>query len=360
MGSLSCLSRPMEDDFLSNYAIVAVFCPTKPTTDNKGIVPNSMELFNPSTNTWSHVTSIPGLIEGQILKAFSMVSLGDSVYIIGGLVCHKERVHVSDDSAELVDVGIHVSPNVLRYNITTNQWFHCAPLGMPRYDFACTICNNRIYVAGGKSKLASAHGISSAEVYDPSLDTWTPLPSMHILRYKCVGVTWQGKVYIIGGFTMPSLVERSSAEVYDTLAKKWDLVAGMWQLDVPPNQIVAVNDSLFSSGDCLNAWKGHVEAYDGKLWNEVEGSQKPSLSTLETNYEDWPHSQRSYLTMAPIGTQLFFLAGYKTGNDYDETERSMSLVHLFDTTRGAWRSLEPVELEGEKELCSHCCVVQLS
>ncbi|MCI41214.1 F-box/kelch-repeat protein, partial [Trifolium medium] len=57
---------------------------------------------------------------------------------------------------------------------------------------------------------------------------------------------------------MPSIVERSSAEVLDTQARKWDLITGMWQLDVPPNQIVAVNDTLFSSGDCLNAWKGHV------------------------------------------------------------------------------------------------------
>ncbi|MED6156713.1 hypothetical protein PIB30_016869 [Stylosanthes scabra] len=121
----------MKDDFLSNHAIVAVFCPTKPTTDNKAIVPNSMELFNPSTNTWSYLTSVPGLIEGQILRGFCMVSLGDYIYIIGGLICHKEGVHVSDDSAELVDVGC------------------------------------------------------------------------------------------------------SSAEVYDMLAKKWDLMAGMWQLDVP-------------------------------------------------------------------------------------------------------------------------------
>jgi hypothetical protein len=39
----------------------------------------------------------------------------------------------------------------------------------------------------------------------------------------------------------------------------------MWQLDVPPNQIVAVANRLFSSGDCLTSWKGHVEVYDGEL-----------------------------------------------------------------------------------------------
>lgn len=223
-------------------------------------------------------------------------------------------------------------------------------------------------MAGGKSTLKSTRGISSAEVYDPDVGAWAPLPDLNIFRCKSIRVTWQGKVHVVGGFAdregsarkRPSLIERSSAEVYDTETQRWDLETGMWQLDIPPNQIVVANGTLFSSGDCLNAWKGHVEVYDGKLWNEVDGSHNPRLSTLGTNYENWPPNQRLYLTMAPIGTQLLFLAGYKTGDD--QLERTMSLVHMFDTsrTRNAWRSLEPMELEGEKELCSHCCVVQLS
>ncbi|XWS18368.1 hypothetical protein CRYUN_Cryun32bG0037500 [Craigia yunnanensis] len=126
----------------------------------------------------------------------------------------------------------------------------------------------------GKSNLASARGISSAEVYDPALDEWTPLPSMSTLRYECVGVTWQRKIYVVGGFVergdsdlnmLTFSPQRSSAEVFDTQAGRWDLVARMWQLDVPPNQIVAVDGKLFSSGDCLSPWKGHIEVYDGKL-----------------------------------------------------------------------------------------------
>lgn len=366
MGSLPSPPPSPSQENLSNYVVVAVFCPREPAPNVS--LPNSIELYYPSINTWTYVGTIPGLTDDQVLKGFAMVSLGDFIYIIGGQICHKEKVHVNDDSAEFIDEGIQVVPTVLRYNIRTNQWLNCAPLGVARYDFACTVCDNKIYVAGGKSKLATARGISSAELYDPDLDTWTPLPSLHILRYKCMGVTWQGKVYVIGGFaeredsdvTMPSIVERSSAEVYDTQAGKWDLIVGMWQLDVPPNQIVAVNDTLFSSGDCLNSWKGHIEAYDGKFWNVVDGSHKRSLCcTLEDNYENWLLNQRLYLTMAPIGTRLFFLAGYRVGG---ELARTMSSVHIFDTsaTMDAWRSFEPMELEGEKELCSHCCVVQLT
>ncbi|KAI4296658.1 hypothetical protein L6164_036600 [Bauhinia variegata] len=367
MGSLPSPPRlaALQENPLSNYRVIAVFCPREPTPSTT--VPNCIEIYNPSINTWSHVSLIPGLIDSQVLKGFALVSLGDSVYIIGGIVCHKERVHVSDEAADLLDVGIQVVPTVLRYNVRTNQWFNCKPLAVARYDFACTVCENKIYVAGGKATLDSARGISSAEVYDPELNTWSPFPNLSILRYKCVGVTWRGKVYVVGGFaeredsdkTMPSLIERSSAEVYDTQAGTWNVMAGMWQLDVPPNQIVAVNETLLSSGDCLNAWKGHIEAYDGTLWTEVEGSRKRSLATLDASHETWPPNQRLYLTMAPIGTLLFFLAGYRTCGELGKT---MSMVHIFDTsaTHDAWKSFEPMEMEGEKELCSHCCVVHLA
>ena len=145
-------------------------------------------------------------------------------------------------------------------------------------------------------------------------------------------------------------IGRCSAEMYDSDNAKWDLVMGMWQLDVPPNQIVAVHERLYSSGDCLNAWKGHIEAYDGKIWNEVDGSHLETLSSpISISYTNWPPIKQVYITMAPIGTRLFFLAGYRKSG---EISRMMSVVHEFDTSanRDGWRSLEPMEKEGEKEL----------
>ena len=89
-----------------------------------------------------------------------MVTLGDSIYIIGGLLCLRVQAPNSiDESDEFIDVGVEVLPSVLRYNVCSNQWSQSAPLGEPRYDFACATCENKIYVAGGKSSLASRRGI---------------------------------------------------------------------------------------------------------------------------------------------------------------------------------------------------------
>ena len=81
--------------------------------------------------------------------------------------------------------------------------------------------------------------------------------------------------------------------MYHTQTEKWYLKTGMWKLDVPPNQIVMVDERLSQDG---------------------------------------------------------------------ELSRTLFRVHVYDTlvTRDACKSLEPMEEEGEKVLCSHCCVVQHS
>ncbi|KAK9285809.1 hypothetical protein L1049_025010 [Liquidambar formosana] len=378
MGSLASYpppSRPSLESSSANYLVYASFCPRNPMDPNTNMS-NWIECYNPSINSWHRVTSIPGLIENHVLKGFSMVSIGNSIYIIGGRLCHKVVGHDLDDVVEVdpedvVEIDLEVLSSVLRYDVHADVWSKCAPLGTPRFDFACTVSDDKIYVAGGQSTVDSARGISSVEVYDPELDEWKRLPNMSTLRYKCVGVTWRGKIHVVGGFTergdsdrtVWSVMERSSAEVYDTNLSTWTFMVGMWQLDVPPNQIVALGGKLFSSGDCLNIWKGHIETYDGKLnmWNEVDGSHLQTLSspisTLDATETNLPPIQRLYLTMAPIGSYLYFLAGYRMPG---EISRSMSIAHVFDTaaTGYGWRSFEPMEEEGEKELCSHCCVVK--
>ncbi|CAK9141568.1 unnamed protein product [Ilex paraguariensis] len=280
--------EPSLENSTSRYRVYASFYFREP--GHNIYVSNWIGCYDPSNNTWSYVSPIFGLIENHVLKDFAMTSNGDSIYIIGGRLCNKKRALYSNDISE---VDVEVLSSVLCYNVHTDQWSTCAPLNVPRYDFACTVCDNKIYVAGGQSTLASARGTSSAEMYDPSRDKWTPLPNMST---------------------------SSSTEVYDEQRRKGDLVSRMWQLDVPPNQIVAVDDKLFSSGYCLNAWKGHIETYDGKLniWYIVEGSQQKLPCTSCINGENRSRVQRLYLTMAPIGTCLFFLAGYRMAGESSE------------------------------------------
>ncbi|XP_062220643.1 F-box/kelch-repeat protein At1g67480-like [Phragmites australis] len=344
---------------------------------------NSLECYEPGANTWHRVGALPDVPDGHILKGFAVVALAESMYVIGGRMCRRES---GAAAGEYRDTDVSVRADVLRYDVRRGEWQHCAPLLVPRFDFACAPCRGSICVAGGQCSLSGARGTAAAEVYDAEKDQWSALPDMSTLRYKCAGVTWQGSFHVVGGFaestlsagdallapgtTVPqsSALERSSAEVFHCARGTWEILPGMWQLDVPPNQIVAVAGRLFSSGDCLNSWKGHVEVYDGELniWSILDHSALPDLSLL-ANLP--PSAQRLYLTMAVVDTQLYFLAGYQVPSANDGF-RTVSLVHSFNTsaTPGlvpAWSSFQPkmdqedVE-DGSKELLSQCCSVQLS
>ncbi|KAD4982372.1 hypothetical protein R6Q59_001971 [Mikania micrantha] len=335
-----------------SYGIYAVFSYKEHLDDRN--VSCVMGCYDPVTNTWNHECLVPGMVENCVLKGFAMVSVGPSIYIIGGYVDNVE-----------------VRSQVLRYNVVTKEWFMCASLITPRHNFACSVCDGKIYVAGGQSTLDGAMGVSSAEAYDVSLNEWTPLPFMSTIRYKCVGVTWQGRFHVIGGFTgnkMP-FMDRCSAEVYDVENKKWDHVRGMWQLDIPPNQIVVINNKLISSGDCLNVWKGQIETYDQdlNLWYPLRGSMKNnllssscSLNKMNADGQTSEPLERICLTMAAIGSYLYFMAGYRMVGDQSSC-CTLSLVHRFDTSamNNQWETFEPMQVEGERDLCSHCCVAQL-
>ncbi|KAL4585562.1 hypothetical protein LXL04_010185 [Taraxacum kok-saghyz] len=350
------------------YGIYAVFSYKEHKDDNN--ISCVMGCYDPLINSWSHECFVPGISDNLILKGFAMVSVGTSIYLIGGTVYRKGKVE--ENGQRLIEAGVEVRSLVLRYDVITKEWSTCAPLITPRYNFACSVCDNKIYVAGGQSALDGAVGISSAEVYDVSLNKWTPLQDMSIVRYNCVGVTYERKFHVIGGFTysgnknMP-FTDRCSAEVYDFEKQKWDHVRGMWQLDIPPNQIVVMDNKLISSGDCLNVWKGQIETYDRNLnlWFPLEGSRKENLLPIACSPNgneggSLEPLQRICLTMAPIEDHLYFLAGFRMAGDQSSC-CTMSMVHRFDTsaTNNQWETFEPMQVEGERELCSHCCVVQL-
>ncbi|PHT56054.1 hypothetical protein CQW23_04540 [Capsicum baccatum] len=123
------------------------FCSTAVTSD--ATVTNWIACYDPSNNNWSYVTSIPDVPENHVLKDFAIVSVSNSLYIIGGRLCKKERTQNAQYGRdEFLDRDIDVMSLVLRYDINSNQWSKCAPLNVPRYNFACVVEENKIYVAG--------------------------------------------------------------------------------------------------------------------------------------------------------------------------------------------------------------------
>lgn len=75
---------------------------------------------------------------------------------------------------------------------------------------ASILSNGKVLVIGGYNNTAL---LSTAELYDPSTDTWTSTANMNIARvYHTASVLSNGKVLVTGGYNGTSYL--NNAELY--------------------------------------------------------------------------------------------------------------------------------------------------
>jgi MYXO-CTERM domain-containing protein len=109
------------------------------------------------------------------------------------------RVLVSGGSSFTL-IGVHNSVEI--YDPANNSWTLAAPMSDKRFDHRLALLPDGrvIAVAGSNDDFHGELGaLSSAEVYDPVANTWTPLPMLHDRRrWPTLAVLSDG-VYVAGG-----------------------------------------------------------------------------------------------------------------------------------------------------------------
>jgi N-acetylneuraminic acid mutarotase len=189
-----------------------------------------VEAYNPATNTWSPMPSLPN---GRYHPA-AVAAPDGNIYVTGGFsVAPTETlgsiarftpggsswttlspIMTSARSAHGVVVGdggkIYA---VAGYNgsqeLTTLEhytpgglgWNTAPPLALARKHATAAFAANKLYVIGGNAWINS--GIpyaSSVEAYDPSTNSWSEVASLPQGRWAhASAVSPQGKIYVFGG-----------------------------------------------------------------------------------------------------------------------------------------------------------------
>lgn len=130
----------------------------------------------------------------------SAVSLGDGIYVTGGL-------YYADEILDTVE----------RYNPWDEEWSECPPMMTARYLHGGACINSYIYVCGGMTGSGPSR---SAEVYDPTVDLWCPVSSMKTERRCFSLLAYNNKIYALGGVRSDGKSSLDS-EIYDLKTKKW-------------------------------------------------------------------------------------------------------------------------------------------
>ncbi|XP_029990379.1 kelch repeat and BTB domain-containing protein 12 [Sphaeramia orbicularis] len=135
--------------------------------------------------SWEHLTS------AEYRDSYSLGSLGDTLYLIGGLMKLKNQYLITNC--------------VERWSLQGGPWRSAAPLPMPLAYHSVVRIKERLYVIGGRTPQSyrmddEPDRLSNRLLeYNPSTNKWTELCPMKYSKYRCSVVVLNGEIYVMGG-----------------------------------------------------------------------------------------------------------------------------------------------------------------
>ncbi len=149
--------------------------------NDSGSALNSVEKYNPNTNTWSSAASLP---DSRSDIAAAADDAGH-IFVFGG----RRAGFGSND----------VSNQVFRYNISTNDWQTMAPMPASLRDMIAVTGPNdgKIYVIGGRN---ATNPVASVYAYDYGANTWSVETSLITAVTDAAAVLdGDGRILVLGG-----------------------------------------------------------------------------------------------------------------------------------------------------------------
>jgi len=186
---------------------------------------STCEVYNPSTNTFAPTGSMSS---PRWLHTATVLSSG-KVLVVGGANSYTE-------------VGVSTSE---LYDPTTGLWTATGSLPSAHHGHsAIRLASGKVLIAGRTDSLG---GDGSAQLYDPSAGTWSAAGTMLATRdAPSMVLLASGKVLVAGGRDTTSTFKvLSSAEVYDPSTNSWSAVASM------PTERSVAGSSILPSGHAL-------------------------------------------------------------------------------------------------------------
>lgn len=181
----------------------------------------SAELFDPGTNSWSSA----GTMTDRRSRHGQVLLDNGEVMVAGGRDWSDFNGNFPFPALSSVEI----------YTPSSNSWRIGTPMNEAHYSGAMIkLRNGSILMAtGGKltpGTLIDVADHTGAEIYDPIADSWTPTGKLNTARRSSrVSMLCDGRVFVNGGFERNDTVspETRSAEIYDPSLGSWTEVGPM-------------------------------------------------------------------------------------------------------------------------------------
>ncbi|XP_021342751.1 kelch-like protein 26 isoform X2 [Mizuhopecten yessoensis] len=233
--------------------------------------------FDPRFRDWTEVAPM-----NEPRVSFCLCSSDHDLFAVGGV----HRVHIDDDNEPET-----ILDSVEIYCPQDNQWTNTTPMPIKVFDMAAAYYNGSLYVCGGISA-DPHHPCPLGAVYSLKVggdDGWVKRTDMITRRQGHSLTPYKGKLYAIGGYSMPEthFSECYENEVYDIETNQWTQFT---PIPIEYGHLYRHNGILngvifFLGGDTPEAFL-YMYDIDADQWEEVEhvGSNVQKLAVLDVAY----------------------------------------------------------------------------
>ena len=208
-------------------------------------------------------------------------------------------------------------------------WVAKAPMPVTRFANVVGGIGNLLYAAGGSNYVCGEY--TTLEVYDPVTNLWTSRASMPTARESMGAAVVNGTLYVIGGTSGCSSVDKNNVEAYDPSTNTWSIKSPMPSVR-----------SVFGIGVL-----GNVIYVVGGM-SRAPGLPNPSLATVNT-VSAYDTTTNTWVSKAPLPVGRYGMGVgvangilYAIGGYSSITSLSYSRVDAYNPVTDTWSTVAPL------------------
>jgi N-acetylneuraminic acid mutarotase len=230
------------------------------------LVLSALPLVSAAEDSWVSKTSM------NKARAYLGVAVVDrKIYAIGG-----DQGSLIGNAMTAVGMTSKTTNATEEYVPSLNKWKLKTPMPTARARLGTAVYQNKIYCIGGYSANliggTNYFDLEANEVYDPINDTWESKAPLPTPRHSPATNMVNGKIYVIGGYSITTHSILNVAEVYDPTSNTWATISPP-PLEVGSGSSAVVDSKIYTLGHNSSAWESFIQVYDPLTENwSIKGS----------------------------------------------------------------------------------------
>lgn len=248
---------------------------------------NVSELFDPSTNSWSSIASMP-VAETHM----GVATDGTYIYIAGGYTFDPQTTYQTFSTT-----------NVFRYDIAANAWTSYTPLPAARGAGALVYLDGQLHFVDGVD--INRNGQTEHWVLNPSASNpqWANATSLPQSANHTAAVVLNGDIIVVGG--------QSTSDDSSTITNVWE-----WDPNNPGQWTALASMPIARSHAVVDLIDNEIIVAGGTTTNDVP---LDSVIVYNPNTNIWSTQTslpdaRLAAVGGVIGNEIIIATGFGTGN----------------------------------------------